>query len=97
MYCRKSSEAEDRQILSIDSQTIELKRFAAQKGIKIVEVLTEAKSAKAPGVRRVFNSMMQRLYRGEDDGVLCWKLDRLARNPVDGGSIIGRIEKGNAV
>jgi site-specific DNA recombinase len=86
-YCRKSSEAEDRQILSIDSQVTELKRHAARKSIRILEVLTEAKSAKAPG-RPVFNSMMERLYRGEADGILCWKLDRLARNPVDGGAII---------
>lgn len=49
MYCRKSSEAEDRQILSIDSQITELKRYAARKGLKIAAVLTEAKSAKAPG------------------------------------------------
>jgi site-specific DNA recombinase len=87
VYSRKSSEAEDRQILSIDSQIGELKRFAAQRGLRIIEILTEAKSAKAPG-RPVFNSMMERLYRGEADGILCWKLDRLARNPVDGGSII---------
>jgi DNA invertase Pin-like site-specific DNA recombinase len=87
VYCRKSSEAEDRQILSIDSQINELKRFAIKRSLKILTVLTEAKSAKAPG-RPVFNSMMERLYRGEADGILCWKLDRLARNPVDGGSII---------
>ena len=87
VYCRKSSEAEDRQILSIDSQVADLKRHAARKSIRILEVLTEAKSAKAP-VRPVFNSMMERLYRREADGILCWKLDRLARNPVDGGSII---------
>ena len=65
MYCRKSSEAEDRQILSIDSQVGELKRYAASRKLKILAVLTEAKSAKAPGQRPVFNSMMQRLYRGE--------------------------------
>jgi DNA invertase Pin-like site-specific DNA recombinase len=87
MYCRKSSEAEDRQILSIDSQISELKRYAAHNELKIHTILTEAKSAKAPG-RPIFNSMMERLYRGEADGILCWKLDRLARNPVDGGSII---------
>ena len=38
-YFRKSSDAEDRQILSIQSQVTEFKRFAAQKGIKILEVL----------------------------------------------------------
>jgi hypothetical protein len=58
IYCRKSSEAEDRQILSIQSQGTELKPFAAQKGIKVAEVLTEAKSAKAPGVRPVFTAVL---------------------------------------
>ncbi len=87
VYSRKSSEAEDRQILSIDSQISELKRYAVKNGVKIAAVMTEAKSTKAPG-RPVFNSLMERLYRGEADGILCWKLDRLARNPVDGGAII---------
>ena len=32
--------------------------------------------------------MMGRLYRGESDGIPCWNLDRLARNPVDGGAIL---------
>ena len=64
MYCRKSSEAEDRQILSIESQVTELKRYAVRRSLKIAAVLTEAKSAKAPGARPVFNSVMQRLYRG---------------------------------
>ena len=77
IYSRKSSEAEDRQILSIESQITELKRFAHREGIRIVEIFTEAKSAKAPG-RPVFNAMLERLYKGEADGVLCWKLDRLA-------------------
>jgi site-specific DNA recombinase len=48
VYCRKSGEAEDHQILSIDSQISELKRHAVKKGVKIAAVLTEAKSAKAP-------------------------------------------------
>ena len=36
--------------------------------------------------------MMERLYAGEAQGVLCWKLDRLARNPIDGGTIIWAIK-----
>ncbi len=92
IYCRKSSEAEDRQVLSIESQTRELEQTAARLGFSIVEILTESKSAKEPG-RPVFNAMMKRLYRGEAAGIICWKLDRLARNPVDGGSIIWAIKQ----
>jgi DNA invertase Pin-like site-specific DNA recombinase len=92
IYCRKSTEAEDRQVLSIESQTRELEQLAAKLNVPVSEVLTESKSAKDPG-RPVFNHMMQRLYRGEAAGIICWKLDRLARNPVDGGSIIWAIKQ----
>ena len=92
IYCRKSSEAEDRQVLSIESQTRELEQIAAKLSLPIMEILTESKSAKEPG-RPVFNQMMQRLYRGEAAGIICWKLDRLARNPVDGGSVIWAIKQ----
>jgi DNA invertase Pin-like site-specific DNA recombinase len=92
IYCRKSSEAEDRQVLSIESQTRELEQIAAKLNLPVSEILTESKSAKEPG-RPVFNAMMQRLYRGEAAGIICWKLDRLARNPVDGGSIIWAIKQ----
>jgi DNA invertase Pin-like site-specific DNA recombinase len=92
IYCRKSSEAEDRQVLSIESQTRELEQIATKLNLPVSEILTESKSAKEPG-RPVFNAMMQRLYRGEVAGIICWKLDRLARNPVDGGSIIWAIKQ----
>jgi len=92
IYCRKSTEAEDRQVLSIDSQVNEMREIAAKLKIPVADVLTESKSAKEPG-RPVFNQMMKRLYRGEAAGVICWKLDRLARNPVDGGSVIWAIKQ----
>src|SRR5207244_6528046 len=52
----------------------------------------ETKRAKAPGLP-IFDAMMQRVDRGEIRGILCWKLDRLARNPVDGGRIIWAIKQ----
>lgn len=88
IYCRKSSESEDRQILSIDSQRDELVRaFAGQHDTKIVEVLNESYSAKSPG-RPIFNKMLDRIERGEADGIIAWHPDRLARNAVDGGRVI---------
>lgn len=93
LYARKSTEGEDRQILSIDSQIGELKRIALNQGLEIIEVLTESMSAKEPG-RPIFNKMMDRICAGESHGILCWKLDRLARNPIDGGMISWILQKG---
>ena len=93
IYCRKSSEDEDRQMLSIDAQRSELNALARQHALSIVETFTESKSAKEPG-RPVFNTMLSRIQHGEATGVLAWKLDRLARNFDDGGKIIGMLQRG---
>jgi DNA invertase Pin-like site-specific DNA recombinase len=93
IYSRKSLEDDDKQIQSISSQEDEMRNFATKCNLTIITPLfSESKSAKAPG-RPVFESMMKRVERGEIRGILCWKLDRLARNPVDGGRIIWAIKQ----
>jgi len=97
IYARKSSESEDRQVMSIDSQIHELRAIAARSGVNVSDVLTEAHSAKAPG-RPVFTQLMRRIHKGEVSGILCWKMDRLARNPYDAGLVLqaqldGKIER----
>lgn len=87
IYARKSTESDDRQVLSIDSQIQELKLLALRRGLQVDEVLTEAHSAKAPG-RPVFGSLMKRVKQGEVSGILCWKMDRLARNHFDTGQVL---------
>ena len=93
IYARKSTESEDRQIASIDSQIKELQTIAERDKLAVVDVLSESQSAKAPG-RPVFNTVLTRINRGEAQGILCWKLDRLARNPVDGGNISWMLQQG---
>lgn len=93
LYTRKSSEGEDRQITSIEDQITECKKLANELNIEIVDIISEAKSAKAPG-RKGFNQMIERIQNGEADGILCWKLNRLARNPIDGGNIIWLLQNG---
>ncbi|ABS61943.1 Resolvase domain [Parvibaculum lavamentivorans DS-1] len=93
VYCRKSSEAEDRQVLSIDSQRDELLgKFQRHEGVEIIDVLLEAFSAKAPG-RPVFDDMLRRIERGEAEGIITWHPDRLARNSIDGGRIIYLLDR----
>lgn len=93
IYCRKSTESEDRQIISIESQLAELHRLAERLHLSVIDVYQESKSAKAPG-RPVFADVLKRIRQGRADGILCWKLDRLARNPIDGGEIIWLLQQG---
>jgi DNA invertase Pin-like site-specific DNA recombinase len=93
IYCRKSTESEDRQMLSLDSQENELKIIAEKQGLSILEILRESMSAKEPG-RPVFNKMIKMINTGKADAILCWKIDRLTRNPVDGGQIQWLLQTG---
>lgn len=93
LYARKSTEAEDRQVASIDDQVREMKKIAKERDFKIVQIFQESQSAKKVG-RPVFNSMLERIEKGEAEGVICWKADRLARNMVGGGLLIDMLSQG---
>ena len=93
IYARKSTEEDDRQVLSIEAQLVELKEFAAKEKLEIVASLCEAKTAKEPG-RIKFAEMLALIERGKADGIISWHPDRLARNSVDGGKIIHFVDRG---
>src|SRR3989344_9288756 len=87
IYARKSSESEDRQVLSIDSQKNELQEIIKRNGLKIINIKEEAHSAKSPG-RPVFNNLLNEIERGTAQGVVVWNVDRLSRNSVDTGRLV---------
>jgi site-specific DNA recombinase len=86
LYVRKSTDVEDKQVMSVERQLFELREFAAREEINIVSEIIEKQSAKVPG-RPLFNDMMNRIEAGEAEGILAWHPDRLSRNGVDGGRI----------
>ena len=92
-YCRKSTDEKEKQVLSIDQQIYELKEFALREKIEIVDFLIEKQSAKVTG-RKIFGSLIERIEKGEIEGIVAWNPDRLARNSIDGGKIIYLIDEG---
>ena len=88
VYARRSIEKKDKEerVASVESQLFEVKELAKKEGLSILRVFTETKSAKKPG-RPCFGEMMSLIEKGKANGILCWKMDRLARNPIDAGRI----------
>jgi DNA invertase Pin-like site-specific DNA recombinase len=93
IYARKSTDDEDRQVLSIEAQLKELREYAKRENIAVINEVIEAKTAKKPG-RPLFNDILFQIERGAAEGILAWHPDRLARNSVDGGRIIYLLDRG---
>ena len=87
LYARKSSEQEDRQVLSIESQKSEVETLAKKEGLEIVDRFEESYSAKDPG-RKIFNQVIKQIEKGEANAILTWHPNRLSRNPIDTGYLV---------
>ncbi len=92
IYCRKSSEDKDRQILSLDDQERICTELAQDKDLAVVGIYKESKSAKRPDKRQGFKEMLSRVANGEAHHIICWKADRLCRNAKEGGTLIDLVD-----
>jgi len=94
IYCRKSSESDERQVQSLTDQMDTLLPFVEQRGLQITgEPLQESKSAKCPG-RPVFDEMVDLIEQGLANGIILLNPSRLSRNTVDTGRIIYLMDQG---
>lgn len=93
-YSRKSSEAKERQALSINDQNLECERYAHQFGLNIAIKLEESKSSFKPDIRTEFNKMIELIQLRQVNAILTWKPDRLARNPKEGGILMQLLQDG---
>lgn len=93
LYARKSTESEERQVLSIDSQVKEMLRIAERENLDIVDIRRESHSAKDSGQRPVFKELLEDIRRGRFNGILTWAPDRLSRNGGDLGSLVDLMDQ----
>jgi DNA invertase Pin-like site-specific DNA recombinase len=76
LYARKSTEDEERQVMSIEAQLAELEEYARREKLEVIEQFIESKSAKKPG-REIFNTMIAKINQSEEPlGLLAWHPDR---------------------
>ncbi len=95
LYARKSTDTEDKQVQSLEDQIKYMLEIAKREGLRIVgEPIQEKMSAKRPNVRPKFMAMLDEIESGKIDGIICWKLDRLSRNPTDSGRIQQLLQDG---
>ena len=93
LYARKSTESEERQILSIESQVKEMLQLAERDGLEIVDIRRESHSAKDSGQRPVFKEILEDIRRERFNGILTWAPDRLSRNAGDLGSLVDLMDQ----
>ena len=93
-YLRKSSEGEDRQVQSIERQADEVHKLITYEGLQVVGNFQECKSAMIPENRPEFKKMIRGIKMGKANGIVCWHINRLARNPLESGIIQQLLEDG---
>ncbi|MES2224902.1 MAG: recombinase family protein [Patescibacteria group bacterium] len=93
LYARKSSEAEEKQALSIESQVKEMLVLAQRENLNIVDMYRESHSAKDCGQRPVYNKLLVDIREGKFDGILVWHPDRLSRNAGDLGAVVDLLDQ----
>ncbi|MBM2820833.1 MAG: hypothetical protein HW405_593 [Candidatus Berkelbacteria bacterium] len=91
-YLRKSSEAEEKQALSIPAQKDKIKELFGD--LDVVDYFEESHSAFHPYNRPLFAKMIERINKGEASGIVTWHPDRLSRNEVDAATITYALRTG---
>lgn len=94
LYARKSSESEERQVMSIDSQIKEMLQISERENLEITGIKQESHSAKNTGQRPVFNELLLEIQDGKYDAILTWAPDRLSRNAGDLGAVVDLMDQG---
>jgi len=94
IYARKSTEGDGRQILSIPAQIEDALKLQTRENLLVAGTFTDSKSAKIPFNRPEYSAMIHQIKKGAGSGIIVWKIDRLARNHLEGGELIHLLQTG---
>jgi len=98
MYGRRSVKANktelDNKVASIESQKYDTKELGDKHNVTVQRAFLETESASEAEVRPEFEKMMAYIAEGKANAILCSKIDRLSRNPIDSARIETFIQKG---
>jgi DNA invertase Pin-like site-specific DNA recombinase len=87
LYARKSDDDTKVTEKSIGEQVAVLLGMAQTQGLPVVATYEESSSAKTPGKRPLFTRLLRQIEHGEVNALLCWHVNRLARNMEEGGKL----------
>lgn len=88
----------EREETSTARQEADCRALAESRGWTVAEVHTDVDASGWTGRERTgFEALLARLEAGDVDGVVAWKLDRLARNRRDMSRILDLVEKHDRV
>ena len=93
IYIRVSSQQQEREGTSLETQEAACRRFCDARGYALVdEVYREVYSGQQLWERRALSKLRDAVRRGEIDTIVCYSVDRLARDAVHLGVIITEAE-----
>ena len=95
IYCRKSTDTEDRQVRSLPQQREECLAKAKRMGVTVrsEDIIEESASAKKSGNRPLFDKMLREFKVGKYHGLISWAPDRISRNMKEAGEVIEMVDE----
>ncbi len=94
IYCRKSTDRDDKQQNSLESQMNACMRTIETNNFVVVDTLIESASAKKSGKRPFFDSLLSICKQKKVDYIVVDEASRLSRNNTDSAKILGLLEEG---
>ncbi len=95
IYLRKSTDSEDRQLLSLEDQLASCLETAKRNSLSVDQdsVYSESASAKKSGKRPIFRKILDQVHKGKISSIVVWSASRLARNASEGGELVDALNE----